>query len=136
MAGVKKQETWYQLDLFSKEIRVPSEHDGYWHEHKQRLEKERTLAKMNGKKEKKEATVDLVNHPPHYNKGGMEVIEVIELVTGGKRTGDQGFVGYLLGNILKYLLRFEHKGKPIEDLKKARWYLDKLISVVSKQQTP
>ena len=121
----------YQLDLFSKEIRVPSEHDGYWHEHKQRLEKERALAK-----EKKEATVDLVNHPPHYNKGGMEVIEVIELVTGGTRSGDQGFVGYLLGNILKYLLRFEHKGKPIEDLKKARWYLDKLISVVSKQQTP
>jgi len=121
----------YQLDLFSKEIRVPSEHDGYWHEYRQRLEKERTLAK-----EKKEATVDLVNHPPHYNKGGMEVIEVIELVTGGTRSGDQGFVGYLLGNILKYLLRFEHKGKPIEDLKKARWYLDKLISVVSKQQTP
>ena len=121
----------YQLDLFSKEIRVPSEHDGYWHEHKQRLEKERTLAKMNGKKEKKEATVDLVNHPPHYNKGGMEVIEVIELVTGG-----QGFIGYLLGNILKYLLRFEHKGKPIEDLKKARWYLDKLISVVSDKEKP
>ena len=128
----------YQLDLFSKEIRVPSEHDGYWHEHRQRIEKERTLAKMNGKKEKKEATVDLVNHPPHYNKGGMEVIEVIELVTGGgtdgKRTGDQGFIGYLLGNILKYLLRFRHKGKPIEDLKKARWYLDKLISVVSDKE--
>ena len=129
MAGVKKQETWYQLDLFTEEIRVPSEHDGYWYEHKQRIEKERTLAKMNGKKEKKEATVDLVNHPPHYNKGGMEVIEVIELVTG-----DQGFVGYLLGNILKYLLRFRHKGKPIEDLKKARWYLDKLISVVSDKE--
>ena len=128
----------YQLDLFRKEIKVPSEHDGYWYEHKQRIEKERTLAKMNGKKEKKEATVDLVNHPPHYNKGGMEVIEVIELVTGGgtdgKRTGDQGFVGYLLGNILKYLLRFRHKGKPIEDLKKARWYLDKLISVVSDKE--
>ena len=140
MAGVKKQEEWYQLDLFTKEIRVPSEHDGYWYEHKQRIEKERTLAKMNGKKEKKEATVDLVNHPPHYNKGGMEVIEVIELVTGGKtggkRTGDQGFVGYLLGNILKYLLRFEHKGNPIEDLKKARWYLDKLISVVSDKEKP
>ena len=132
----------YQLDLFRKEIKVPSEHDGYWHEHRQRIEKERTLAKMNGKKEKKEATVDLVNHPPHYNKGGMEVIEVIELVTGGetgretggKRTGDQGFIGYLLGNILKYLLRFRHKGKPIEDLKKARWYLDKLISVVSDKE--
>ena len=119
----------YQLDLFRKEIKVPSEHDGYWHEHRQRIEKERTLAKMNGKKEKKEATVDLVNHPPHYKQGGMEVIEVIELVTG-----DQGFVGYLLGNILKYLLRFRHKGKPIEDLKKARWYLDKLISVVSDKE--
>ena len=122
MAGVKKQETWYQLDLFSKEIRVPSEHDGYWHEHKQRIEKERILAK-----EKKEEKVDLVNHPPHYNKGGMEVIEVIELVTGGetggKRTGDQGFIGYLVGNIIKYLLRFEHKGNPVQDIEKAEWYL-------------
>jgi len=121
----------YQLDLFRKEIKVPSEHDGYWHEHRQRIEKERTLAKMNGKKEKKEATVDLVNHPPHYNKGGMEVIEVIELVTGGetggetsgKRTGDQGFIGYLVGNIIKYLLRFEHKGNPVQDIEKAEWYL-------------
>ena len=72
---------------------------------------------------------DMVNHPPHYNQGGMEVIDVIEA-----GIGDQGFVGYLLGNILKYLLRFRHKGKPVEDLKKARWYLDKLIFVVSKQQ--
>ena len=126
MAGVKKQETWYQLDLFSKEIRVPSEHDGYWHEQRQRIEKERILAK-----EKKEEKVDLVNHPPHYNKGGMEVIEVIELVTGGetgretggKRTGDQGFIGYLVGNIIKYLLRFEHKGNPVQDIEKAEWYL-------------
>jgi len=72
---------------------------------------------------------DMVNHPPHYKKGGVEVIDVIEA-----GIGDQGFVGYLLGNIMKYLLRFPHKGKPVEDLKKARWYLDKLISVVSKQQ--
>ena len=77
---------------------------------------------------------DMVNHPPHYKKGDMEAIDVIELVVSGQRTGDQGFVGYLLGNILKYLLRFRHKGKPVEDLKKARWYLDKLIFVVSKQQ--
>ena len=72
---------------------------------------------------------DMVNHPPDYKKGGMEAIDVIEA-----GIGDQGFVGYLLGNIMKYLLRFPHKGKPVEDLKKARWYLDKLISVVSKQQ--
>jgi len=120
MAGVKKQETWYQLDLFSKEIRVPSEHDGYWHDHIWGIKKERMLAEL---KEKKEEKVDLVNHPPHYNKGGMEVIEVIELVTGEKRTGDQGFIGYLVGNIIKYLLRFEHKGNPVQDIEKAEWYL-------------
>jgi len=72
---------------------------------------------------------DMVNHPPHYKKGGVEVIDVIEA-----GIGDQGFVGYLLGNIMKYLLRFPHKGKPIEDLKKARWYLDRLILVVSKDK--
>ena len=73
---------------------------------------------------------DMVNHPPHYNQGGMEVIDVIEA-----GIGDQGFIGNLLGNILKYLLRFRHKGKPIEDLKKARWYLDKLIAVFSGEKT-
>ena len=73
---------------------------------------------------------DMVNHPPHYNQGGMEVIDVIEA-----GIGDQGFIGYLLGYILKYVLRFRHKGKPIEDLKKARWYLDKLIAVVSEEKT-
>ena len=74
---------------------------------------------------------DMVNHPPHYNQGGMEVIDVIEA-----GIGDQGFVGYLLGNILKYLLRFKHKGKPVEDLKKARWYLDRLILVISDKEKP
>ena len=73
---------------------------------------------------------DMVNHPPHYNQGGMEVIDVIEA-----GIGDQGFIGYLLGNILKYLLRCRHNGKPIEDLKKARLYLDKLIAVVSEEKT-
>jgi len=112
MAGVKKQEMWYQLDLFSKEIRVPSEHDGYWHEHKQRIEKERALAKEK---------VDLVNQPPHYKKNKVQAIKVIEA-----GLGDQGFQDYLLGQVFKYLLRFKHKGKPIEDLEKAEWYLKML----------
>tara|TARA_R110002020_G_scaffold448823_1_gene661747 strand:- start:741 stop:1130 length:390 start_codon:yes stop_codon:yes gene_type:complete len=116
MAGVKKQEAGHQLDLFSKEIRVPSEHDGYWHEYRQRLEKERTLAK-----EKKEEKVDLVNHPPHYKKNKVQAIKVIEA-----GLGDQGFQDYLLGQVFKYLLRFKHKGKPIEDLEKAEWYLKRL----------
>ena len=118
MAGVKKQETWYQLDLFSKEIRVPSEHDGYWHDQRQRIEKERALAELKGKKEEK---VDLVNHPPHYKKNKVQAIKVIEA-----GLGDQGFQDYLLGQVFKYLLRFKHKGKPIEDLEKAEWYLKML----------
>ena len=116
MAGVKKQETWYQLDLFSKEIRVPSEHDGYWHDHIWGIKKERTLAK-----EKKEEKVDLVNQPPHYKKNKVQAIKVIEA-----GLGDQGFQDYLLGQVFKYLLRFKHKGKPIEDLEKAEWYLKRL----------
>jgi len=116
MAGVKKQETWYQLDLFSKEIRVPSEHDGYWHDHIWGIKKERALAK-----EKKEEKVDLVNQPPHYKKNKVQAIKVIEA-----GLGDQGFQDYLLGQVFKYLLRFKHKGKPIEDLEKAEWYLKRL----------
>jgi hypothetical protein len=116
MAGVKKQETWYQLDLFSKEIRVPSEHDGYWHDHIWGIKKERALAK-----EKKEEKVDLVNQPPHYKKNKVQAIKVIEA-----GLGDQGFQDFLLGQVFKYLLRFKHKGKPIEDLEKAEWYLKRL----------
>lgn len=63
---------------------------------------------------------DLVNHPPHYIAGGLEVIDVIE-----------GFdLNFRLGNTTKYILRAGRKGnarKRIEDLKKARWYLDREI---------
>lgn len=61
---------------------------------------------------------DPVNSPAHYTHGPVEVIDVIE-----------GFgLGYHLGNVVKYLLRCGHKGDAIEDLKKARWYLDREIS--------
>jgi hypothetical protein len=64
---------------------------------------------------------DIVNKPAHYNKGGVECIEAIE----ASMTKEQ-FCGYLKGNILKYMWRFEDKNK-VEDLKKAQWYLNKLI---------
>ena len=65
---------------------------------------------------------DTVNHPIHYNKAGIETIDAIEAVT------TNGFKYYLQGNILKYIWRYEYKNG-VEDLKKARWYLDKLIEV-------
>ena len=68
--------------------------------------------------------VDVVNSPSHYKSGGIEAIEGIEA-----SMEPEAFAGYLKGNIMKYMWRYERKGKPIEDLKKARWYLDRLISL-------
>jgi hypothetical protein len=44
---------------------------------------------------------------------------------------NQEFQGYLKGNILKYLWRYGYKGKPVEDLKKCAWYLERLIKEVT-----
>lgn len=66
-----------------------------------------------------------VNHPTHYNKAGIEAIEGIK---GSMDINE--YRGFLKGNVLKYLWRYEYKLKPLEDLKKAKWYLDKLIESV------
>jgi predicted sulfurtransferase len=71
-----------------------------------------------------EKKVDMVNSPPHYNTTGIECIHAISAAT------DEGFQYYLQGNILKYLWRYRYKDRPLEDLEKARWYLDKLIEEV------
>ena len=60
---------------------------------------------------------EAVNHPPHYNQGTIEVIDAIE---------DWG-LDFNAGNVVKYVARHQHKANPVEDLKKARWYLDRLI---------
>jgi len=67
---------------------------------------------------------DMVNHPPHYNAGKYEVIDIIDSITNSMILTP--FEGYCLGNALKYLARFKNKNG-IEDLKKAKWYIDKLI---------
>tara|TARA_X000001388_G_C2224131_1_gene120450 strand:- start:558 stop:845 length:288 start_codon:yes stop_codon:yes gene_type:complete len=72
-------------------------------------------------KENKEKD-DMVNHPPHYNQYGIECIDAIKACTG------KHFDSYLQGNILKYLWRYDYKNG-IEDLKKAQWYLSKLIEI-------
>ena len=66
---------------------------------------------------------DAVNHPAHYKKGKIEVIDIIEDFVKDL-PGDEG---YRLGNTLKYIFRHPHKAKPIEDLKKASWYLNRNI---------
>ena len=69
------------------------------------------------------SSYDSVHKPAHYNNGGMECIEAIQ----GMLTHDE-YIGYLRGNSLKYLWRFRYKGKPVEDLRKARWYEESLIN--------
>lgn len=61
--------------------------------------------------------IDLVNHPPHYTQGRFEVIEVIE----------DWKLNYKLACVIKYIARCDFKNDPLQDLKKARWYLDREI---------
>lgn len=67
---------------------------------------------------------DVINHPSHYTRGKIEVIDFIE---------DQQ-LPYHLGNVIKYIARAGHKGDKLEDLKKARWYLDRYINEVMKHE--
>lgn len=68
---------------------------------------------------------DPVNHPSHYTSGKYEVIDIIE-----DQLGLDGLVGFCLGNTIKYICRAGKKGedeKYLEDLKKAKWYLNRVI---------
>jgi hypothetical protein len=59
-----------------------------------------------------------VNHPAHYRQGSMEVIDAIEGLE----------LGFHAGNVVKYVARYKAKGG-LEDLKKAAWYLRRLIDI-------
>ena len=66
---------------------------------------------------------DLVNGPQHYNNGGIECIDAMEAMLSEKE-----FIGYMRGNSFKYRWRYTYKDGE-QDLKKARWYEDKLLKV-------
>lgn len=68
--------------------------------------------------------MDNVNHPAHYTSTKIE--------TQDKLT-PEAFEGFCVGNVLKYLTRYRQKNG-VEDLKKARWYLDKIIGVKEGEQ--
>ena len=72
-----------------------------------------------------EANSDPVNHPAHYNAGDIEFIDALK-----SAQSKEEHCGYLQGNAMKYLWRYTHKGKAEEDLRKAEWYLQRLISEV------
>lgn len=64
----------------------------------------------------------MVNHPPHYIQGGVECLDAI-----AASMHPEAFAGFLKGNALKYIWRYDKKGG-VQDLEKAAFYLKKLIS--------
>lgn len=64
---------------------------------------------------------DMVNHPPHYNIGKFEVIDVIE----------DWKLGFHLGNAVKYIARAQHKNNEIEDLEKSIWYIKRKVKCLN-----
>ncbi len=63
---------------------------------------------------------EMVDHPAHYNAGEIEAIDLIE---------DQGLgEAFCAANVMKYIMRYKHKGTPLKDLQKIKWYTERLIS--------
>jgi hypothetical protein len=71
---------------------------------------------------------DAINHPSHYIDGNIECIEAIEAALTNEE-----FRGYCKGNNIKYIWRERHKGET-ESLKKAQWYLNRLIELDETQK--
>jgi hypothetical protein len=72
---------------------------------------------------------DPVNKPPHYLlSGGVECIDYMRQVLGL-----QGFIDYCHGNVIKYQHRYKYKGKPVEDMEKAQYYLNKMIEAMKEK---
>ena len=68
--------------------------------------------------------LEKVNHPSHYNQGKIEVIDAIE----------DWDLNFCEGNVIKYVARHRHKIEPLEDLKKAKWYLERLIGKIEDEK--
>lgn len=71
---------------------------------------------------------DSVNRPSHYTSGIIECIDAIE-----SALGLSGFMDYCQGNAMKYLWRWRKKGG-IEDLKKAGWYIERMVKTLEKER--
>mgnify|MGYP001243611065 FL=1 len=98
---------------------------------KEQQKKKEKVDVSNETKDVKNVQEDMVNHPPHYKVGGIETLDFIRA-----KLGIDGYVGYCVGNVLKYLSRAGHKDKKKvqEDLKKAEFYLKEAILIGEKNE--
>jgi len=67
----------------------------------------------------------VVDHPQHYTHGSIECIDIVHVMTADKA----GIEAFCVGNVVKYLYRYQQKNG-VEDVKKAGWYLNKLVEVL------
>ena len=67
-----------------------------------------------------------VDHPAHYNVGSIETIDYIESLDMSE--------GFCAGNAIKYISRYKFKNSPLQDLKKAKWYIEYLIKKLESEQ--
>jgi hypothetical protein len=122
------QEDWVDVYVDPKSGNVTESDTGYeypsrWVDFEEAFDIETRVHPMANFKDR--GKEDKVNHPSHYGQGSIECIEYIEdFLT------QEEFIGYLRGNIAKYLHRWRYKNG-LEDLRKAEWYLRKLTDVVS-----
>lgn len=72
---------------------------------------------------------DMVNHPIHYTQGDIECIDCIKAATVGKN----GVQAFCVGNIIKYLFRYEEKNG-LQDVEKAKWYIERLIQELKEKK--
>ena len=77
-----------------------------------------------------EDDADMVNHPDHYTYKSTECKDIISVMTEGL----EGEEAYYMGAIVKYLYRYPKKGKPIEDLNKAKTYIDMIIEKLESEE--
>jgi len=87
--------------------------------------------KMSTYRKRMTMTDNAVDHPAHYNlhENGIECIDAIQA-----SMSRAGFQDYLKGTAIKYLWRYREKSEPLQDLKKAQWFLEKLILEESKSR--
>ncbi len=128
--GVSKTYAYVLLSKGRKALRLVKQRDGTW-THKIRLQGAKevyeTVAVVTSNTPAvnpvPEPKADNVNHPAHYKVGGIETIDFIEAKS----------LNYHLGNVVKYVTRADHKGDRLENLEKARWYLDREIGNLSEK---
>ena len=72
---------------------------------------------------------DMIDHPKHYTQGGIECIDALKAATVGKR----GIEAVCVANVIKYLWRYEEKNG-IEDVRKAKWYIERLLKELEESQ--